>query len=64
MQRAVPAMLDLFRRCDVRCTWATFGFLFARDKTQRMDRMTAVGPGYDDANLSPHPHHDAIGDGE
>ncbi len=64
VQQAVPAMLDLFRRYDVRCTWATVGFLFARDKAELMDHLPAVRPRYDDANLSPYPHLDAIGDGE
>ncbi|MGE3635773.1 MAG: polysaccharide deacetylase, partial [Sandaracinaceae bacterium] len=58
---AIPAMLDLFSRFSVRSTWATVGFLFARDRDELMAHVPRELPEYVDANLSPYPHLTSIG---
>lgn len=50
---AVPRLLELFTEFDIRATWATVGFLFAKDRAE-LDRFSpAVRPRYDNPNLDP-----------
>lgn len=43
---AIPKLLEMFRRYDVRATWATVGMLMCRDFSQWSDIRPAVYPGY------------------
>lgn len=61
VRHAIPALLELFERYSVRCTWATVGFLFARDKDELRAHSPERRPEYVDANLSPYPHVNSIG---
>jgi peptidoglycan/xylan/chitin deacetylase (PgdA/CDA1 family) len=65
VRRAIPAILDLFRRYETHATWATVGMLFARDKRALMDALPARRPRYDDPSLSPYDALDAeVGEDE
>lgn len=55
---AVPAMLALFRRYQVRATWATVGMAMCRDYRQWESLRPAVMPAYRDARLSAYHHAD------
>lgn len=59
---AVPRMLDLFREYDVGATWATVGFLFARDEEELRARSPAARPAY--VNTALDPYAEVLGDGE
>ena len=59
---AVPAMLDLFARYDVRATWSTVGLLFAEGPADRARFDPTVRPAYADAGLDPYA--EAVGEGE
>lgn len=61
---AIPEMLALFARYDVGATWATVGFLFARDKTELRAMLPGRRPNYRDPRLDPYPEIDRIGDNE
>lgn len=54
-RRAIPLMLDLFRKHQVRATWATVGLLFARNRDEMRSFAPTVQPNYGAANLSPYP---------
>lgn len=43
---AVPAILDLFRRYQIKATWATVGMLMCRDYAQWRDIRPTAMPGY------------------
>lgn len=43
---AIPRMLALFRRYDVRATWATVGMVICRDYSQWREIRPAMMPGY------------------
>ena len=44
--KAVPRMLTMFRKYDIRVTWATVGMLMCRDYTQWRDVSPTLGPNY------------------
>ncbi len=50
---AVPRMLKLFREFDVAATWATVGFLFARNRDELMDFSPSERPRYHNVLLDP-----------
>ena len=52
---AVERTLDLFATYDVAATWATVGFLFARDRRELEAASPAERPAYADARLDPYP---------
>lgn len=64
VRKAIPAMLELFAAYQLRVTWATVGLLFFANKREMLAHLPAVRPEYTDANLSPYPTLDAIGDNE
>ena len=53
-RRAIPALLDLFAARQIRCTWATVGFLFCADKDELMASFPPQLPRYRDRRLSPY----------
>lgn len=59
---AVPRMLSLFREFDVAATWATVGFLFARNRDELMDFSPSERPRYHNVQLDP--FHESIGRNE
>lgn len=50
----VPRMLDLFEEYGIRSTFATVGFLFAKNKKELLRFVPPNKPQYQDANLSPY----------
>ncbi len=46
VHEVVPALLDLFKRYEVHCTWATVGFLFHANKDELLAKWPAVLPDY------------------
>jgi peptidoglycan/xylan/chitin deacetylase (PgdA/CDA1 family) len=63
-RQAIPSMLELFERNRVHVTWATVGFLFARDRDHLRASVPRVMPTYADASLSPYAHAESIGESE
>ena len=59
---AIPAMLALFARYDVRATWATVGMLFAEGPADRARFDPALRPAYADPALDPYA--EPVGAGE
>lgn len=61
VRQAVPAMLTLFERYSVHATWATVGFLFAKDRDELHAYLPSRRPEYADRSLSPYAHVERIG---
>lgn len=53
-RNAIPKILELFRQYGIRATWATVGFLFARNRDEIRDFSPTLHPGYTDERLSPY----------
>lgn len=51
---AVPRMLDLFERRGIAATWATVGFLFARDRAELTDYFPRIRPRYRNPAFDPY----------
>lgn len=51
-RKSIPAVLSLFERYDIRATWATVGFLFAKDKQQLLAFLPTERPSYVNTSLS------------
>ena len=64
VQQAIPAMLALFDKYQVKTTFSTVGFLFAKNKNELLTYCPAVKPAYKDANLSPYNSFDKVGNDE
>lgn len=54
VHRAIPAMLDLFKRFNISITFSTVGFLFMRNKQDLLNHIPTILPDYHDRNLSPY----------
>jgi len=59
---AVPRILSLFRQFDIAATWATVGFLFARNRDELVDFFPTERPAYTQAQFDP--YREAIGRNE
>lgn len=59
---AIPKILLAFEQFGVAATWATVGFLFARNRRELTDFYPSVRPGYADRRLDPYT--ETIGAGE
>ena len=46
VKKAMPAMLQLFDKYDIKITIATVGFLFAQNKTELFSYLPAIKPSY------------------
>lgn len=53
----LPKMLELFEKYNVSATFATVGFLFAKDKKELLKYVPTEKPLYENANLSPYNGH-------
>lgn len=53
-KKAIPLMLDLFRRYDIHGTWASVGMLFAKSSKELLPYIPAALPTYENARLSPY----------
>lgn len=54
VRKALPELLNLFKRHNVRATWATVGLLFARNRQEMLDHYPNLRPAYRHARLSPY----------
>ncbi|MBO7253345.1 MAG: polysaccharide deacetylase family protein [Oscillospiraceae bacterium] len=65
-RKAIPQMLELFRKYGIHATWATVGFLFADnfEQLQQYFPQRAQCPGYADARLDPYSWFAKIGRNE
>jgi peptidoglycan/xylan/chitin deacetylase (PgdA/CDA1 family) len=61
---AIPEMLRLFAAYDIHATWATVGFLFARNKRHLIAHLPEVRPSYANRRLDPYVFLSEIGDDE
>jgi peptidoglycan/xylan/chitin deacetylase (PgdA/CDA1 family) len=59
---AIPQILDLFEEFGVAATWATVGFLFAKNRRERDDFSPSLRPQYSNPKLDP--YSEATGDNE
>jgi peptidoglycan/xylan/chitin deacetylase (PgdA/CDA1 family) len=55
VREVIPALLSLCNEFDVRITFSTVGFLFAKNRTELQNYLPAEKPAYADARLSPYP---------
>jgi len=51
---AIPRILALFRQFEIAATWATVGFLFARDRDELADFFPVVRPLYHHSGFDPY----------
>ncbi len=54
VQQVIPALLGLFDRYEVKGTFSTVGFLFARNKEELLQYCPKQKPAYTDPRLSPY----------
>ena len=54
-KKAIPQLLELFRRYGIHATWATVGYLFAENKEELATFFPerALRPAYTDQRLDP-----------
>jgi len=62
-RQAIPRILDLFERYEIRATWATVGALFCEGKEDLFERMSPE-PGYLNPKLGIMQHHSSFGESE
>ena len=65
-RKAIPQLLELFRKYDIHATWATVGFLFAKNYEELKTYFPEASslPTYRDAALTPYPLFEKIGTDE
>lgn len=54
VREAIPAMLRLFEKYDVKATWATVGMLLFRTKRELIAELPNLIPSYDNSEFSPY----------
>ena len=64
VRQVVPALLELFAKRQIACTWATVGFLFFSNKRDLIAGLPERLPHYTDPRLSPYQSLSDIGDNE
>lgn len=63
-RRAVPAILETFRKYGLHATWATVGFLFFENKRELLACVPELQPTYRNPDLNPYPYISQIGENE
>ncbi len=63
-RKIIPEVLNLFEQNSIRATWATVGFLFAKDKEQLMKFSPIKKPTYRNEKLSYYIYFDKVGKDE
>ena len=61
---AIPEVLKSFEEHGVHATWATVGFLFARDKRDLLHHLPEIRPTYAERRLDPYSFLGEVGDSE
>lgn len=54
VHKILPKMVAMFEEFGVKATFATVGFLFAKDKSELIGHLPKRKPAYSDSNLSPY----------
>ncbi|SDC70420.1 polysaccharide deacetylase family protein [Niabella drilacis] len=57
VKNVIPALLNLFKKYNIRATFATVGFLFLREKEDFLRMLPAKVPNYTNSRLSPYHDH-------
>ncbi len=65
-RKAIPQLLELFRKYDIHATWAAVGFLFAENYEELRDFFPSQSlyPSYTEEALNPYSWFDKIGENE
>lgn len=65
-RRAIPRLLELFRKYGIHATWATVGYLFAENREELRSYFPGkeMQPTYADPKLDPYAYFAGIGDDE
>ena len=63
-REAIPQLLEIFTGHGIHATFATVGFLFARDRTELQESLPLVLPGYVNKAFSPYRELGQIGEDE
>lgn len=65
-KKAIPQLLDLFRKYGIHATWATVGYLFAENKAELAEFFPdrELRPAYADPRLDPYAYLNIIGSNE
>lgn len=63
-REAVPRMLELFVKKNIRATWATVGFLFCETKEELIASLPAIRPKYANPRLSNYAYLEEVGKDE
>lgn len=63
-REAIPEVLKLFAANEINATWATVGFLFARNKKQLLEFSPQLRPTYNQEKLSYYNYFDKVGEDE
>jgi peptidoglycan/xylan/chitin deacetylase (PgdA/CDA1 family) len=53
-REAIPSILELFEEFGIAATWATVGFLFAKNRQERDDFSPSLRPQYKNSKLDPY----------
>lgn len=61
---AIPKILELFRKYDIRATWATVGFLFCETKEELLNFSPEIRPTYENRSLSNYEYFNEVGENE
>lgn len=59
-RKAIPQILDLFKKYEIHCTWATVGYLFAKEKKELVSILPAQKPQYNNTKLSTYSYFDEV----
>ena len=63
-RKAIPELLQMFRKYGIHATWAAVGFLFGEDYEDLRQYFPEMIPAYADERLDPYPEFDKIGKNE
>ena len=63
-QKAIPLLLDLFRKHELHATWATVGMLFANSPKDLAPYIPAQVPAYENSALSPYRFLSSLSEGD
>lgn len=63
-RKSIPEVLRLFKENNIRATWATVGFLFAKNKKQLLEFCPDLTPSYANQKLAYYNYFDQVGDDE
>ena len=63
-RKAIPELLKLFQKYNIHATWATVGFLFAKDYAELKTYFPDLLPTYDNRKLDPYAEFEKIGKNE